>query len=151
MTAAISFHLDSLVWDLHVWQLVKDNNVTCEWGVQVFWIFLVIALPIMIHTSIASYLTSPLRPIKGILVSHIATTWASSLLKAHISPDRFGFFGSGSPCSPDIYRMVTKYSHFSLLLHILKVTHIVALQSPLIVGNSTPQTDDFPTHQLSLY
>lgn len=27
MTAAISFHLDSLAWDLHVGQLVKENNV----------------------------------------------------------------------------------------------------------------------------
>lgn len=42
------------------------------------------------------------------LVSHMATKCASSLLKAHISPDRFGFFGSGSPWSPDIYRAVKK-------------------------------------------
>lgn len=49
-------------------------------------------------------LTSVLRPMKGMLVSHIATRWANSLLKAHISPDLLGFFGSGSPWSPDIYR-----------------------------------------------
>lgn len=34
-------------------------------------------------------------------VSHMATIWASTLLKAHISPDRFGFLGSTEQGSPD--------------------------------------------------
>lgn len=72
-----------------------------------------------IQTFPGLWLTSVLRPIKGMLVSHIATRWASSLLKAHISPDRLGFFGSGSPWSPDIYRTTvtkTNVTHFYFIL-----------------------------------
>lgn len=45
--------------------------------------------------------TSIRSPINGIFVSHMATIWASTLLKAHISPDRFGFLGSMEHGSPD--------------------------------------------------
>lgn len=63
-------------------------------------------------------LTSVLRPMKGMLVSHIATRWASSLLKAHISPERLGFFGSGSPWSPEIYRTEFDLTSCTHLLHL---------------------------------
>ena len=135
MTAAISLHLDTLVWDFHVGQLVKrQTEGHLAFAKNIFAMLDVVpthlCLVWMIRNVWALGLTSALRPMKGMLVSHIATRWASSLLKAHISPDRLGFFGSGSPWSPDTYgatetkQMCLIYSLAMSFLTFTKGTHV---------------------------
>lgn len=63
VAAAVSLHLDALVWDLHVDKLRAEGQ-GCE---------VETALLDIRSTSGPLSLTSVLRPLKGMLVSHIAT------------------------------------------------------------------------------
>lgn len=64
MAAAVSLHLDALVCDLHVCQLQKTGHVRLKW---------LRLTPEARLGGQSDGLTSVLRPLKGMLVSHIAT------------------------------------------------------------------------------
>lgn len=73
MAAAVSLHLDTLVWNLHVRQLPKDKerfkmNKDCHVYILMSESFMSVLKSVQ-----TELFTSVLRPMKGMLVSHIAT------------------------------------------------------------------------------